>query len=112
MMVVRRSGGEVVPGRVSDLPQWLVDSLRLQLGDGFWPLVESLNAPAGLDLRVNTLKDKRADVQKELAKAGAGSEASQGANAEIAALAQKLYHQISKNWLQPASDTTSLSTTA
>jgi 16S rRNA (cytosine967-C5)-methyltransferase len=53
-----------------NLPQWLVDSLREQLGDEFWPLVDSLNAPAGLDLRVNTLKDKRADVQKELAKAG------------------------------------------
>ena len=53
-----------------NLPQWLVDSLREQLGAEFWPLVDSLNAPAGLDLRVNTLKDKRADVQKELAKAG------------------------------------------
>ena len=58
-----------------NLPQWLVDSLRLQLGDAFWPLVESLNAPAGLDLRVNTLKDKRADVQKELAKAGVATTA-------------------------------------
>ena len=53
-----------------NLPQWLVDSLREQLGADFWPLVDSLNAPAGLDLRVNTLKDQRADVQKELAKAG------------------------------------------
>ena len=52
-----------------NLPQWLVDSLKAQLGDDFWPLVESLNAPAGLDLRVNTLKEKRAEVQKELAKA-------------------------------------------
>lgn len=56
--------------------------------------------------------ERLAGELKELAKAGAGSEASQGANAEIAALAQKLYDQISKNWLQPASDTTSLSTTA
>ena len=52
-----------------NLPQWLVEPLKAQLGDDFWPLVESLNAPAGLDLRVNTLKDKRADVQKELARA-------------------------------------------
>ena len=51
-----------------NLPQWLVEPLKQQLGDDFWPLVESLNAPAGLDLRVNTLKDKRADIQKELAK--------------------------------------------
>jgi 16S rRNA (cytosine967-C5)-methyltransferase len=52
-----------------NLPAWLVDPLKAQLGEDFWPLVESLNAPAGLDLRVNTLKDKRAEVQKELAKA-------------------------------------------
>ena len=53
-----------------NLPNWLVEPLKNQLGGDFWPLVESLNAPAGLDLRVNTLKDKRADIQKELAKAG------------------------------------------
>ncbi|MHB1199793.1 MAG: RsmB/NOP family class I SAM-dependent RNA methyltransferase [Polaromonas sp.] len=52
-----------------NLPQWLVEPLKAQLGDDFWPLVESLNAPAGLDLRVNTLKDKRAEIQKELARA-------------------------------------------
>jgi len=51
-----------------NLPQWLVEPLKEQLGDDFWPLVESLNAPAGLDLRVNTVKEKRADAQKELAK--------------------------------------------
>ncbi len=51
-----------------NLPAWLVEPLKTQLGDDFWPLVESLNAPAGLDLRVNTLKDKRAEVQKELAR--------------------------------------------
>ena len=53
-----------------NLPQWLVEPLKEQLSDDFWPLVESLNAPAGLDLRVNTLKDKRAEVQKEIAKVG------------------------------------------
>jgi len=53
-----------------NLPEWLVNPLKDQLGDGFWPLVESLAQSAPLDLRVNALKDKRADVQKELAKAG------------------------------------------
>jgi 16S rRNA (cytosine967-C5)-methyltransferase len=53
-----------------NLPPWLVEPLKAQLGGDFWPLVESLNQPAGLDMRVNTLKDKRADIQKELAKAG------------------------------------------
>ena len=53
-----------------NLPEWLVQPLKEQLGDGFWPLVQSLALSAPLDLRVNALKDKRADVQKELAKAG------------------------------------------
>ncbi|WP_332775823.1 RsmB/NOP family class I SAM-dependent RNA methyltransferase [Polaromonas sp.] len=61
--------GDLLELHRHNLPQWLVEPLKQQLGDNFWPLVESLNAPAGLDLRVNALKDKRSDVQKELAKA-------------------------------------------
>ena len=53
-----------------NLPDWLVQPLKDQTGDGFWALVESLNQGAGLDLRVNALTAKRADVQKDLAKAG------------------------------------------
>lgn len=53
-----------------NLPEWLVEPLKAQLGAEFWPLVETLNLGAGLDLRVNTFKAKRTDVQKELAKAG------------------------------------------
>ncbi|HCX80399.1 MAG: SAM-dependent methyltransferase [Curvibacter sp. RIFCSPHIGHO2_12_FULL_63_18] len=53
-----------------NLPEWLVQPLKDQLGDEFWPLVEHLNLGAGLDLRVNTFKAKRADVQKELQQAG------------------------------------------
>jgi 16S rRNA (cytosine967-C5)-methyltransferase len=53
-----------------NLPEWLVQPLKDQLGAEFWPMVETLNLGAGLDLRVNTFKAKRADVQKELVKAG------------------------------------------
>ena len=53
-----------------NLPEWLVEPLKAQLGDGFWPLVESLTAGAGLDLRVNDFKARRADIQKELAQSG------------------------------------------
>jgi len=53
-----------------NLPEWLVQPLKQQLGDQFWALVESLNQPAPLDLRVNTLNDKRPDVQQELKLAG------------------------------------------
>jgi 16S rRNA (cytosine967-C5)-methyltransferase len=52
-----------------NLPEWLADLLQAELGDEFWPLVNSLNAPAGLDLRVNAFKAKRDDVQAAL-KAG------------------------------------------
>jgi len=58
-----------------NLPEWLVAPLKAQLGDGFWPLVESLQQPAPLDLRVNMLNDKRADVQKELKLAGIPAQA-------------------------------------
>ncbi len=53
-----------------NLPEWLADALREQLVDEFWPLVESLNQGAALDLRVNALKSKRDDAQSVLAAAG------------------------------------------
>lgn len=46
-----------------NLPEWLADTLRGALADDFWPLVESMNTAAPLDLRVNTYKAKRDDVQ-------------------------------------------------
>jgi 16S rRNA (cytosine967-C5)-methyltransferase len=50
-----------------NLPEWLATTLRAELGeDEFWPLIEALNAPAGLDLRVNAFKAKRDAVQAEL----------------------------------------------
>jgi 16S rRNA (cytosine967-C5)-methyltransferase len=57
-----------------NLPEWLAASLKTQLGNDFWPLVDSLNTAAPLDLRVNTFKLKREEAQKELAKAGFKSE--------------------------------------
>lgn len=53
-----------------NLPDWLVEPLKAQLGADFWPLVASFNQGAGLDLRVNTFKAKRDDVQKALAASG------------------------------------------
>ena len=58
-----------------NLPEWLVAPLKAQLGAEFWPLVDSLERGAGLDLRVNTQKAKRSDVQKALAAAGIRSSA-------------------------------------
>lgn len=50
-----------------NLPEWLAETLKASIGDDFWPLVNSLNEGAPLDLRVNTFKAKRDDVQKALA---------------------------------------------
>jgi 16S rRNA (cytosine967-C5)-methyltransferase len=56
-----------------NLPEWLVQPLKDQLGDGFWPFVESLAQTGPLDVRVNALTDKRDEVRKELAAAGVKS---------------------------------------
>ena len=54
-----------------NLPDWLAERLQAELGaEAFWPLVEALNRPAGLDLRVNTFKTRREDAQAALAAAG------------------------------------------
>ncbi len=57
-----------------NLPEWLAERLASELGDEFWPLVEAINQPAGLDLRVNTLKARREDVQAALEEAGIAAE--------------------------------------
>jgi 16S rRNA (cytosine967-C5)-methyltransferase len=53
-----------------NLPEWLAAALREQLGSEFDALVASLDQPAALDLRVNTLKKKREAVLVELQQAG------------------------------------------
>ncbi|MDM0114210.1 RsmB/NOP family class I SAM-dependent RNA methyltransferase [Variovorax sp. J22R133] len=53
-----------------NLPEWMVAPLKAQLGNEFWKLVEVMQQPAPLDLRVNALTDKRQDVQAELKLAG------------------------------------------
>lgn len=54
-----------------NLPPWLAQALEAQLGAAaFWPLAHSLLQGAPLDLRVNTLKARREQVQQELAACG------------------------------------------
>lgn len=53
-----------------NLPEWLAEPLEASLGESFWPLVEAMNRPAPLDLRVNTFKARREDVQAALAAGG------------------------------------------
>jgi 16S rRNA (cytosine967-C5)-methyltransferase len=53
-----------------NLPDWLAGALREPLGEEFWPLVEALERPAPLDLRINLLKVKRDEARRALAEAG------------------------------------------
>ncbi len=53
-----------------NLPEWLAERLKAEVAGEFWPLVESLNSNAPLDLRVNTFKAKREQVLAEFAVAG------------------------------------------
>ncbi|MDE1947726.1 MAG: RsmB/NOP family class I SAM-dependent RNA methyltransferase [Burkholderiales bacterium] len=54
-----------------NLPDWLAGALTEQLGaERFWPLVQALEQPAPLDLRVNTLKARRDEALRALAEAG------------------------------------------
>ena len=53
------------------LPAWLADRLKAELPEGsFWPLVEALDRPAPLDLRVNVLKARRDEAAALLAAEG------------------------------------------
>jgi 16S rRNA (cytosine967-C5)-methyltransferase len=57
-----------------NLPDWLAGAVHEQLGEQFWPLVEALERPAPLDLRVNVLKMKRDEAQRALLAAGIAGE--------------------------------------
>ena len=53
-----------------NLPEWLAQSLREQIGDEFDALAASLLRPAPLDLRVNSIKQKRDVALASLRSAG------------------------------------------
>lgn len=57
-----------------NLPDWLAEALQRELGDDFWPFVDSMSAGAPLDLRVNTFKVRRDEVKAALAQAGVEAE--------------------------------------
>ncbi|GMV47431.1 MAG: hypothetical protein AMXMBFR66_28290 [Pseudomonadota bacterium] len=57
-----------------NLPDWLAGALKAERGEDFWPLVRALDAPAPLDLRVNTLKARRDEACAALAGEGVAAE--------------------------------------
>jgi 16S rRNA (cytosine967-C5)-methyltransferase len=66
MAKVRRR--RTCPHHRHNLPDWLVQPLKAQVGDEFQALATSLNSPAPLDLRVNDLKQKRPAALAQLKK--------------------------------------------
>ncbi len=55
----------------ANLPDWLAQPLRAQFGDEeTLSLAQALNRPAPVDLRVNTIKAEREDVQARLTQEG------------------------------------------
>ena len=66
-----------------NLPEWLAARLQDEVGAGFWPLVEALDRPAALDLRVNVAKASRDAVLAALAKQGIAAHATRYAPAGL-----------------------------
>ena len=62
--------GDLMSQHIHNLPDWLARPLKEQLADEFDALAKSFQEPGTLDLRVNDLNEKRAEVQKELTAAG------------------------------------------
>jgi 16S rRNA (cytosine967-C5)-methyltransferase len=73
---VRNLDRESLPFAVrANLPDWLAERLRSQFDDAeTLELAEALNRSAPVDLRVNTVKAKRGEVQQRLAEEGFASE--------------------------------------
>jgi len=61
---------DLMSQHIHNLPDWLARPLKEQVGDEFDALAQSFQQAGSLDLRVNDLNEKRAEVQKELTAAG------------------------------------------
>jgi len=64
----------LAPALRHNLPDWLARLLADEAADAFWPLVESLDRTAPLDLRANLAKTTRDALRAELKSAGIASE--------------------------------------
>lgn len=72
---VRELDTATLPEKVRiNLPDWLANALKTELGEEFPAFVAAMEASAPLDLRVNTLKAKRETVLAALKEAGIEAE--------------------------------------
>jgi 16S rRNA (cytosine967-C5)-methyltransferase len=69
-LCVKVNGSEFLAPHRHNLPEWLAHALREQVSGGFDALAASLLRPATLDLRVNTLKQKRDVAMAAIREAG------------------------------------------
>ena len=68
-------GEELLDAHRHNLPAWLAESLRKELGEEqFWAFCASCETTAPLDVRVNMLNSKRDQIQTVLQKAGVKAE--------------------------------------
>ncbi|MCB2018503.1 MAG: RsmB/NOP family class I SAM-dependent RNA methyltransferase [Hydrogenophaga sp.] len=70
----KASDTELLAQHRHNLPEWLAEALRTQVGDEFDALAASLLQPAPLDLRVNALKRRREAVLADIRSAGLAAE--------------------------------------
>ncbi|MDI9333539.1 MAG: RsmB/NOP family class I SAM-dependent RNA methyltransferase [Cytophagales bacterium] len=69
-------GEELLDAHKHNLPAWLAESLRKELGEEqFWAFCAACETTAPLDVRVNMLNSKRDQIQTVLQKAGVKAEA-------------------------------------
>jgi 16S rRNA (cytosine967-C5)-methyltransferase len=68
-------GAELLDAHKHNLPAWLAESLRKELGEEqFWAFCAACETTAPLDVRVNMLNAKRDQIQSVLEKAGIKAE--------------------------------------
>lgn len=69
------AGEELLDAHKHNLPAWLAESLRKELGEEqFWAFCAACETTAPLDVRVNMLNSKRDQIQTVLQKAGVKAE--------------------------------------
>ena len=86
-----------------NLPQWLAERMQRQLGEEFWPWVESIGRPAPLDLRVNVVKAGRDEVLARLHEAGIAAAATPYSPVGIRVEGKPALHKLalsSEGWIE------------
>jgi 16S rRNA (cytosine967-C5)-methyltransferase len=74
----QRLSKETPPAVRSSIPDWLYEVCAAEVGESWPALLDALNAPADVYLRVNSLKTTTEELQRQLAEEGVLAEAVEG----------------------------------